>query len=34
MPEVAATRIKFLPLGLMFLVVVGAGLGVWVVRRR
>jgi hypothetical protein len=33
-PDAAANRIKYLPLGLMFLVVVGVGLGVWVVRRR
>jgi hypothetical protein len=33
-PAAAASRIQFLPLGLLCLVVVGAGLGVWVVRRR
>ncbi len=32
--DAAVSRIKYLPLGLMFLVVVGVGLGVWVVRRR
>jgi hypothetical protein len=30
----AIPRIEYLPLGLLFLVVVGAGMGVWVVRRR
>jgi hypothetical protein len=33
-PAGAVSRLEFLPLGLLFLVVVGAGLGVWVVRRR
>jgi hypothetical protein len=33
-PAGSVSRLEFLPLGLMALVVVGAGLGVWVVRRR
>ena len=33
-PESDHNRLRFLPLGLMLLAVVGLGIGVWVVRRR
>lgn len=33
-PKTEANRLRFLPLGLMVLAVIGLGTGVWVVRRR